>query len=108
MEQFVAQHWAEIIIIAVQCGILKIGYTVLQKYLQRTEARDDAIRSLLRTEIISICYKSLEQGYIAIYNLENLIDMYKSYKALGGNGAITQIYEQTTRLPHSAPEKAHV
>lgn len=54
MEQFIAQHWAELIIIAAQCGILKIGYTVLQKYLQRTEARDDAIRSLLRTEIIHI------------------------------------------------------
>ena len=90
MEQFIAQHWAEIIIIAAQCGILKIGYTVLQKYLQRTEARDDAIRSLLRTEI---------------YNLENLMEMFKSYKALGGNGAITKIYEQTIRLPHSAEKK---
>lgn len=107
MEQFIAQHWAEIVIIIVQCGILKVGYALLQKYLHRTEVRDDAIRSLLRTEIISICYKSLEQGYIAIYNLENLIDMYKSYKALGGNGAITQIYEQTTKLPHSVPEKKH-
>lgn len=108
MEQFIAQHWAEIIIIAAQCGILKIGYTVLQKYLQRTEARDDAIRSLLRTEIIHICYKAQEQGYIEIYNLENLVDMYKSYKALGGNGAITEIYEHTTNLPHSVPEKKYV
>jgi len=46
----------------------------------------------------------MEQGFIAIYNLENVNDMHKSYKALGGNGAIDLIYHQAIQLPHSLPE----
>ena len=67
-------------------------------------ARDDAIRSLLRTEIISINHKSEEKGFIPIYNLENITDMYRSYKALGGNGAITEIYNKVLQLPQNPPD----
>ncbi len=105
MTELLQAHWFEIIIVCIQCGALKLAYEILKTYRKKTEARDDAIRSLLRTEIIGICHKSMEQGFIAIYNLENVNDMHKSYKALGGNGAIDLIYHQAIQLPHSLPEE---
>lgn len=102
--ELLENHWLDIAVILIQCGALKIAYDYVKKFVKKQDARDDAVRSLLRTEIINICHKSMERGYIAIYNLENVIDMYKSYKALDGNGAIDTIYEQTIVLPHSLPE----
>lgn len=102
--ELLEKHWFDIAVILLQCGVLKIAYAYVKNFVKKQDARDDAVRSLLRTEIINVCHKSMENGYIAIYNLENVIDMYKSYKALDGNGAIDTIYEQAIELPHSLPE----
>ncbi|WP_301860451.1 hypothetical protein [uncultured Megasphaera sp.] len=98
-------HWLDFAVILIQCGAFKLAYNYMRKFVEKQDARDDAVRSLLRTEIINICHMSLESGYIPIYNLENVMDMYRSYKALDGNGAIDAIYKQTIVLPHSIAEK---
>lgn len=66
----------------------------------KEQAMDDAIRCLLRSEIITQCHKAQVQGYLAIYNLENITDMYNAYHALGGNGSITEIYDKARHLPN--------
>lgn len=96
---FISNHWAEIINISVQLGILKFVLGLYQKYNIRAEARDDAIRSLLRSEIIHICHRAEEKQYLEVYNLENLNDMFKSYQSLGGNGAIKAMYQQALQHP---------
>lgn len=96
---FITEHWAELISLAIQLGIFKVAWGLYKKYDARAEARDDAIRSLLRTEIIHICHRADEKGYIEVYNLENLNDMYKAYHVLGGNGAIKVMYEQAQQHP---------
>lgn len=96
---FIISHWAELISLLVQLGILKFVLSLYRQYNIRATARDDAIRSLLRTEIIHICHRAEEKGYIEVYNLENLNDMYQSYHALGGNGAIRTMYEQAQQHP---------
>jgi hypothetical protein len=40
-----------------------------------------------------------KEGFLPIWALENLTDMYNTYKALGGNGAITGLYNKTIQLP---------
>lgn len=99
-----------IISLVVQSGFLTVAYRLYTKYQKQMEernkqtaARDEAIRSLLRTEIISIYHKAEEKGYMPIYNLENITDMYQSYKALGGNGAITEIYHKSLNFSHNDP-----
>ena len=90
--EYIQTHIGTIVSLLLQSGLLGILWKMYGKYRADIEernkkevARDDAIRSLLRTEIISINHKSEEKGFIPIYNLENIMDMYRSYKALGGN-----------------------
>lgn len=108
--EYIQIHIGTIVGLLLQSGLLGILWKMYGKYRADIEernkkevARDDAIRSLLRTEIISINYKSEEKGFIPIYSLENIMDMYRSYKALGGNGAITEIYNKVLQLPQNPP-----
>lgn len=100
IDTLIAEHALELLMIAVQCGVLRIAWSKFKKYSNKSKARDDAVRSLLRADIISMSHKSIKQGYIALYNRENLMDMFKAYKALDGNGAVKELYEQALRLPH--------
>lgn len=97
-------HWITILTLLVNCGVFKYLYNFLKEYKERDAARDDATRSLLRTEIINICHKAEEKGYLPIYNLENLNDMFRAYKALGGNGAIGELYNHVKNFPHNIPD----
>lgn len=99
IETLIIEHSLEIVMVAIQCGVLKYAWNKFRKYADKSEARDDAVRSLLRADIISMCHKSMTKGYIVLYNRENLIDMHTAYEALGGNGAVKSIYEQTMNLP---------
>lgn len=103
MEQ-IQTHWITILTLLVNCGVFKYLYNFLKEYKERDAARDDATRSLLRTEIINICHKAEEKGYLPIYNLENLNDMFRAYKALGGNGAISELYNHVKNYPHNVPD----
>nr|DAH52991.1 MAG TPA: hypothetical protein [Caudoviricetes sp.] len=112
--EFITGPWFTVLSLFLQCGILKFLYEYLkenkrqekareEEERRKREAHDQAIRSLLRTEIISIYHKAEEKGFLPIYNLENIDDMYKAYKTLGGNGAITELYNQVKNYPHNNP-----
>lgn len=105
---FLESNWATILGFLVNIGILKYILTLLKNrfddYQLRAEARDNATKSLCRTEIISICHKAQKDGYIEYYNLENLTLLFKAYKALGGNGAAEKMYNKTINLPQIEEE----
>lgn len=105
--EFLLNHWLEIVLAALQCGILKFLADLLKERKSRNEAFDIGVRSLLRTSIISIYHKAERDGVLPVYALENLDDMYHAYKALGGNGAITQLYNQIKSYPHQNHNKEH-
>lgn len=56
------------------------------------------VRSLLRKEIIDEYNHYMDKGYIPIFAMENVIDMYRAYHRLGGNGTITKIVEELKEL----------
>lgn len=56
------------------------------------------VRSLLRKEIIDEYNHYMDTGYIPIYALENVVEMYKAYHRLGGNGACTKIVDELKEL----------
>lgn len=63
------------------------------------------VRSLLRDRIINMCEKCLTGGYCTTEYHDNIVDMYKEYHALGGNGAVTRLLNRVEELPHRPPEK---
>ena len=61
---------------------------------QKQMAIEDALRSILRDIIIKTCAKYNEKGEAPIEELENVTDLYKSYKGLNGNGVVETLYKQ--------------
>lgn len=51
-------------------------------------------RCLLRSEIMHTYYKYREQKTIRQYEYENVVLIYKAYKALGGNTFVDHIYNE--------------
>lgn len=112
--EFITSPWFTVLSLFLQCGILKFLHEYLKENKRREEAQKEderkkqeawevAIRSLLRSQIITIYHNAEKKGFLPIYNLENLDDMYHAYKALDGNGAITELYNQVKNYPHNNP-----
>ena len=51
-------------------------------------------RCLLRSDILHTYYKYREQKQIRQYEYENVVLLYKAYKALGGNTFVDHIYSE--------------
>ena len=51
-------------------------------------------RCLLRSDILNVYYKYREQKVIRQYECENVVLLYKAYKALGGNTFVDHIYNE--------------
>lgn len=85
------------------CGLVLTMFKKHKKDSDRdraeTEAIKNAVRSLLRTEIIRQYEKYSEKGYFPIYAREPLRMAHDSYAALGGNSVATELYNRTVELP---------
>ena len=57
------------------------------------------LQCVLRTTIIDIHNRALDKGYCRIYEKENLTHAYEAYKALGGNGVVKSLYNETMEFP---------
>ena len=51
-------------------------------------------RCLLRSDILNVYYKYRELKQIRQYEYENVVLLYKAYKALGGNTFVDHIYNE--------------
>lgn len=66
---------------------------VRNKVLGLNDVREGQ-RCLLRSEILHTYYKHREQKVIRQYEYENVVFVYKAYKALGGNTFVDHIYNE--------------
>lgn len=64
----------------------------------RLDKLENAMLCLLRDQLIGTCEQCIEQGYCQMYVRDNIAHAYKTYHALGGNGAITSLYEKVMAL----------
>ncbi len=82
-------------IFAAGMGLLGFLCGTFVKRAKKAKDEDTAIKAglvaLLRTHIIQECDKCTDRGYVHLYNLENVNDMYEVYHSLGGNGTITSM-----------------
>lgn len=59
----------------------------------------DALVAMLHHEIYDLCNAHLSMGYISTDDFDDLGYLYRSYKALGGNGTGERLYEKVAALP---------
>ncbi len=92
MLEFLLANWETIVTTAI---IPVATYLFKQIVAQRK-----GMRALLRADLIRLYNKYNDDlGYCPIYVKTAVEDEYKQYHALGGNGAITELYEDLMELP---------
>lgn len=74
-----------------------ITYTVTIK--RKIKAFANGILSCLRADIIDYHDKYTKKQYCPIYGKDAAEKAYKAYHDLGGNGTITEIYQEIMALP---------
>ena len=57
------------------------------------------MRAILRDRIIQLYEDCASKEETPFYAIQNVTNMYQAYHDLGGNGAITEIYNKFMRLP---------
>lgn len=77
-----------------------LGYIVwlLKQQNKKRDANSRGTMLLIRIQIIEYHDKYCKSGYIPSYVLENVLELYDAYKALGGNGMIKQMIEEIKQL----------
>ena len=75
----------------------------LRKYVLETKTIEtnhmDLILASYRFRLTQLCKAYIQQGYITEKEYEQLIEFYKVYHGLGGNGQAKTYYERAIQLP---------
>lgn len=59
----------------------------------------EIILASYRFRLIQLCQSFLKQGYMTSVQYEQLVEFFKVYAGLGGNGQAKEYYERTLKLP---------
>lgn len=70
-----------------------------KKDAEEIAALKNGMRSFLRRQIISDCEDAQRVGYCDVMMRDTIEDMAKSYYALGGNGIVKGLVDETYKLP---------
>lgn len=98
MESFIAKHLFELLMTAA-VALLGAGYRMTIREISKQKVEREAIKSLLRSEIITMHGRYMEKEDIPIYAQENVQAMYDAYHLLGGNGTVTKLVSEIMALP---------
>lgn len=77
-------------------------WTMIMYLVKRHGQKDPATRLLLgiaHDRLHYLCEKALERGYTSEGEMDDIVQIYDPYTALGGNGTGKQIYERYIKLP---------
>lgn len=66
---------------------------------EEIEKQNNALQATLRNCILNIYYKQMQQGYITMYEKQNLGMLFEQYSKLGGNCFVHECVQQLNNLP---------
>ena len=98
---------SETVLVALLSGGIGSGVVgIVLAVLQRKWAKEDRVDALVSAQKVLMVdrVRHLGKSYIgdkeiSVEDKENLVEMYKTYKALGGNGHLDTIMKEIDRLP---------
>lgn len=110
MPEWIVKYWLEWVF-----GLLTGGVAIycrhiakqVRKEREEQKALRDGMRSLLRRQIIADCEQAAREGYCETKMKDTINDMYTAYHALGGNGVVSRLKEQTMNLPVIKEDDSH-
>lgn len=75
----------------------------LRAYIRKQQDLEKSHLTLIlasyRFRLIQLCRTYLKRGYVTSDEYEQLLEFYKVYEGLGGNGQAKEFYEKATHLP---------
>lgn len=77
-----------------------LGYIVwlLKQQKRDRDANSRGTMLMLRAKLIECHRDWTQRGYVTKHGLENFLEMYDAYHALGGNGMVTHLLEEVEEL----------
>lgn len=105
---WISQYWIQWAF-GIVGGILIALYNSLRKKVKAQREESDAIKNgvkgLLSRQVVSDCEAAIRDGYASIQYKNAMKEVYACYHALGGNGAVTQLFNSFMTLPTVHEEK---
>lgn len=98
MEQFLMQTYT----IALPIVLTALtGYIVflLKNQKKDRDANSRGTMLLLKVQLIEYHAEWEARGYVTKHGLQNFLEMYDAYHALGGNGMVTELLNEVKELP---------
>lgn len=75
----------------------------LRKYIRETEVLEkshmELIISSYRFRLVQLCRAYLKKGFMTSNEYEQLVEFFKVYHGLGGNGQAEEYYNKVVKLP---------
>ena len=90
------------IIVTIICSCLASSglWALIQRYLDRKDARTQMIIGLGHDRIVWLGLKYIDRGWITQDEFENLSKwLYEPYEKMGGNGSAKRIMDEVRKLP---------
>ena len=110
MPEWIVKYWIEWVFGLVTGGVAVYCRHIakqVRKEREEQKALRDGMRSLLRRQIIADCEQAAREGYCETKMKDTINDMYTAYHALGGNGVVSRLKEQTMNLPVIKEDDSH-
>ena len=102
MQEFIIKYWLEVAFGVIVAGLgtyIRHLSKIISKEREEQQALRDGMKSLLMRQIQMDCEHAIADAVCSVPSKKTIGAMYDSYHALGGNGIITALYEQTIKLP---------
>lgn len=89
----------EFILAFVGGGALMVVFQIVREIVEKKSAKNVALQFLLLRYIRDYAASPVQRGSITAEELKEWLEMYKTYKKLGGNGYADELKEKVVRLP---------
>ncbi|MEG2457766.1 MAG: hypothetical protein RSB41_02625 [Bacilli bacterium] len=97
MINFIIEYWMQISF-GFLISIVSLLYRKAVSHKKKIEKMQEGIQVLLKIRIIDTYTNIIKNEYITYNEKELILEMYKSYKSLGGNGVIKGLIEKIDTL----------
>lgn len=84
---------------AIMVAMLPKIFKSMSETKEKIDATNDAVLSYLRSRVLDKCKESQADGYLTADDAYALQEMYRNYKALGGNHHVDKQVDNALELP---------
>lgn len=78
---------------------------LIWKQVTHNKRQDNALLALLHFRLYANAEDTLRKGFTTVAEVEDIENLYKAYKSLGGNGTGEKLYKDSMNLPVRKEDK---